>query len=162
MAKRQTKTSAKKSLSANEGEGEKSPRIVRRRVDSLALFEVTEAELEKLEAGSPNSLQLNFGIALVSVALSFTASHLASPPPDVYVFSVFVCVQLVGYALGAILLIIWYRNKSEVGEILKRIRSRPDDASFEAGDSDDEQSERDVPATAPSPGERSSENGSQA
>ena len=45
--------------------------IVRRgRVDSVDLYEVKKNELELLEKGAPESLQLNFSIFLFSIAFS--------------------------------------------------------------------------------------------
>lgn len=55
-----------------------SPRIIRGRVDSLSLYEITETELDTLERGSPYSIHLNFGVFLLTLGLSFLTSLLTT------------------------------------------------------------------------------------
>lgn len=47
--------------------GEKPLRIVRGRVDEVRVYEVTDAELERLEKGSPESLNFNAGIFFLAL-----------------------------------------------------------------------------------------------
>ncbi len=50
------------------------PAIHRVRLDKLRIFEISEAELEALERGSPDSIFLNLAIAVLSVAISFSVT----------------------------------------------------------------------------------------
>lgn len=104
---------------------EKGPKIKKGKVDSLTIYEVTEAELEIIERGSPNSTYLNLGIALLTTAISFLATLLTvdlSQRPRL--FTVFTLVTIVGFIVGGILLILWGRSKNDVDIVLKKIRDR--------------------------------------
>ncbi len=107
----------------SENSAEKSPRIRRGRVDSFALFEITEQELDILESGSPGSHQLNFGIGLFSIAVSFLVALFTSNPSS-KVFTVFVVITVVGLAMGVYLLIAWWRHRASVSGTVRRIRGR--------------------------------------
>ena len=104
--------------------GEKGPKIKKGKVDSLAIYEVTEGELETIERGSPNSNLLNFGIALTTTALSFLTTLLTVAIADIRLFVVFTIITVVGLVGGIILLFLWYRTKSSVDEVYKKIRDR--------------------------------------
>lgn len=104
--------------------GEKGPRIKKGKVDSLTIYEVTEGELETIERGSPNSNLLNFGIALTTTALSFLTTLLTINITDIRLFIVFTIITVVGLIVGLILLFLWYRTKSSVDEVFKKIRDR--------------------------------------
>ncbi len=71
-----------------EHSGEKSPRILRGRVNSFALYEITDDELGILEAEYPSSLYLNFSIFCLSVAVSFLIALLTATVSD-RVFTIF-------------------------------------------------------------------------
>jgi hypothetical protein len=104
--------------------GDKAPRIVRGRVDSLSIYEITEDELRTLEQGSPSSTYFNFAIALLSTALSFITVLTTTSIPSGKLFTVFVVITVVGFALGSFLLILWCRTKSSVRVIVDRIKQR--------------------------------------
>src|ERR1700761_5382364 len=95
-------------LEQAEQSGEKQPRILRGRVDSFALYEITDEELSVLEAGSPSSLQLNFSIFCISMGTSFLLALLTSTVSD-RVFTVFVILTVAGFLLGSLLFILWFR-----------------------------------------------------
>lgn len=108
---------------SEETSAEKPPRIRRGRVDSFALFEVTEQELDILERGSPSALQLNFSIALLSVAASFLIT-LFTQELTGKTYDVFVMVAVVGFVVGVYLMLTWARHRASVSETIKRIRGR--------------------------------------
>jgi hypothetical protein len=115
----------------SEHTGDKQPRIVRGRVDSFALYEITDAELDLLEAGSPSSLQLNFAIFAISTALSFFIA-LVTSPPEGKAFTVFVVITVLGALMGAYLFFLWIKSRKSVSEVIQRIRKRiPIDRSGE-------------------------------
>jgi len=105
--------------------GQKGPKIKRGRYDSLVLYEVSEAELQIIERGSPNSTYLNFAIFLLSIGLSFLATLLTfdfTNQSKKYI--VFVVITVVGLALGLFLLILWFRTKNQFDEVILKIKGR--------------------------------------
>ena len=114
-----------------EHSGDKPFKIRRGRVDSLSLYEITEHELVTLENGSPSSLYLNFSLLLLTTATSFLISLLTTTIESDRTYAIFVILVVVGYVLGVLLGIIWWRTKQSVSVITKRIRSRipPEDQS---------------------------------
>jgi len=104
---------------------EKPLRIRRGRVDSVDLYEIKDSELDLLEKGTPTGLYLNFAIFLVSIAFSalaalFTTTTFKYPIMQ----TVFVVVMVVGFLMGALLLILWYRGRGDVAEVIEGIRNR--------------------------------------
>lgn len=102
----------------------KELRIVRGKVGSISLYEITESELDALAKGSRNSVFLNFGIFLLSVGISFLVTLLTIQIPTVYLLVVFLVVAAVSLIVGAILLLLWRLDKNNVSHIVKRIRNR--------------------------------------
>ena len=101
------------------------PRIVKGRVQSISIFEMSEIELETLERGSRSEAMLNLMISAFTTAVSFLATlltiDLTSKP---VVFTVFTVIAVIGFASGIILLVLWLRTKSDRNEVIKRIRGR--------------------------------------
>jgi len=96
----------------------------------LTIYEVEESELEILSRGSPDSLYLNFAIFLISIALSFLVTLLTSEVSS-RVFTVFVCVTVIGFLLGIFLLILWFRNRKSVSVLVQKIRDRLPPEAFQ-------------------------------
>lgn len=109
---------------AEQTQNEAHIRVRRAEVDSICIYDVTEDELEILEKGSPSSLYLNFSLFLISAATSFLASLFFTEIPSIKTFTVFVIVTVVGFVLGFILLVLWYRDFRSSNSVAKRIRDR--------------------------------------
>jgi len=118
--------------------------VVRRgRVESVDLYEIKDTELDALEKGTPAELQLNFAIFLLSLAFGAITSLVTTTFPSKSVETTFIVVSVVGVLLGAYLMVAWWRTRSEVRELCKRIRQRiPPDAGAVL----DEEEEPDPPA----------------
>ncbi|ETW92444.1 MAG: hypothetical protein ETSY1_43610 [Candidatus Entotheonella factor] len=99
-------------------------KILRGRVDSMSLYEITEYELNLLEQGSPASLHLNFSIFLLSIATSFLITLLSTPIASYRVFTVFVVITAVGFSVGGFLLLLWYKTHRSVKNIIEKIKRR--------------------------------------
>lgn len=99
-------------------------RVRRGDVDSICVYGVTEDELENLEKGSPSSLYLNFSLFLLSSAISFLMALIFTDIPSQKVYIVFLLLTIVGFILGFLLLILWYRDFRSSNSIFKRIRNR--------------------------------------
>lgn len=100
-------------------------KVKRAKYDSLELFEVSENELTTIERGSPSSNYLNFAIFLLSIAISFLTTLMTVDLNERRtLFTVFTVICVLGFMVGAFLLILWYRNKNDFDDVLKRIRDR--------------------------------------
>jgi len=99
-------------------------RVVRGKFDSLSLYEVTDNELEILERGSPSSIYLNFAILLLSAGISFLINLLSVNIQSIKTFTVFVVFTVIGILGGIILLVIWYRQRQSMSDIIRKIKQR--------------------------------------
>jgi hypothetical protein len=108
-------------------DGEKhqlDPAIHRVRLDKLTIFEITEAELEALERGSPESLYLNLAVGVISIAVSFSIALATTDVQSVKTFCFFVIVTVVGY-LGALTFgLLWWQSRRSLKTVAQEIRRR--------------------------------------
>lgn len=100
------------------------PAIRRGRVGTLNVHEITEAELQTLEQGSPTSLFLNLSIAAGSTAVSLTASLASAKVESDRVFVVLVVVTVVAYVCAITFGLLSRQQGDSVKKTLKSIRSR--------------------------------------
>ena len=100
------------------------PAIQRVRLDKLTIFEITEAELEALERGSPKSLFLNLAISAISVSTSFLISLVTTTIADTRTFCVFVIVCAVGGIAGFTFGLLWWQSRRSLRHVAAEIRSR--------------------------------------
>ena len=108
------------------GQGQNEIRVTRGRFDSLLLYEITDAELEMLEKGSPHSIHLNFGIALLTLGLSFLTSLLTieSQSQPTILLIVYVVLTVVGIIGGILLISLWHNTRKQITDVVKRIKER--------------------------------------
>lgn len=106
------------------------PLVVRRgRVESVDLYEIKDNELDTLERGTPADLQLNFAVFLLSVAFSAIGALSTATFPSKTIEIIFIVISVVGVLMGVYLMIAWWRTRSSVKDLCKRIRQRiPPDA----------------------------------
>lgn len=113
--------------------------ITRGRIDRLTLHEVSDGELDAIEAaasavqGSQDiaSILLNFAIGLMTLFVSLLLSLLTTTIEKVTTFAGFVAVTFSAGIIGAILFVIWYRmvrrsrrDVSTVSQLIQNIRDR--------------------------------------
>ena len=128
--------------------------VVRRgRVESVDLYEIKDTELDALEKGTPAELQLNFAIFLLSLAFGAITSLATTTFPSKALETAFITVSVVGILLGTYLMIAWWRTRSEVRELCKRIRQRiPPDVVIPIAELEEpEQAIVDASASGPEP-----------
>ena len=101
-----------------------APAIHRVRLDRLTIFEITEAELEALERGSPESIYLNLGIAAASFGTSFLIALVTTTISDVKTFCVFVIVSILGFLAGITFGLLWWQSHRSLITVAREIRSR--------------------------------------
>jgi len=112
--------------------------VRRGRCDSLDIYEVTEGELEILKKGSPNSIFLNFSIALLSLALSFLATLLTVKIESNRSFYVFVILTVIGFITGIVLLVLWVVGRNDFKETINKIEKRIENEEKKDVSMDDE------------------------
>jgi uncharacterized membrane protein YciS (DUF1049 family) len=78
-----------------------------------------------LEKGSPAGLFLNFAIFLISIAFSASATLCTSTNfINAITQTIFIVVAVVGFIVGLLLLILWYRGRTDIKTVAKKIRDR--------------------------------------
>jgi hypothetical protein len=100
------------------------PAIHRIPLGTLRIFEITEAELEALERGSPESTFLNLAIAVFSVAISFTIALTTTKIESDRTFYVFVIITSVGFVSGITFGLLWFISRQSLKTVSAEIRSR--------------------------------------
>lgn len=100
------------------------PAIRRVRLESLRIFEISEAELEALERGSPESVFLNLALAVLSVAISFSISLATTEVESDRTFAVFVIITSLGYVAGVTFGVLWLTARRSLRSVSARIRAR--------------------------------------
>ena len=100
------------------------PAIDRVRLDTLRIFEISEAELEALERGSPESLFLNLASSVLSVAASFSVAPAPTKIESTRTFCVFVIITCIGYVAGVTFAVLWLISRRSLKSVSARIRSR--------------------------------------
>ncbi|MBC8549966.1 MAG: hypothetical protein H8D23_09970 [Candidatus Brocadiales bacterium] len=108
-------------------------RVRRGRVESVDLYEIKENELELLEKGAPSGLFLNFSVFLLSLAFSTIISLSTATFVNSSIHTLFVVVSVVGVLGGGFLLILWWRTRESITQVISHIRGRipPDVAGDE-------------------------------
>ena len=102
---------------------EKLP-VRRGRVESVNLYEVKEHELELLEKGQVGTLLLNLGIFLFSIAFTCIAALATADFRSPIAETIFTFIIVVGILLGLCLILIWWRTKRSITEVVSTIRNR--------------------------------------
>lgn len=108
--------------SATQAQGD--PKIQRGRVDSITIYEVTESELTKLEAGTPTGYLFDLFLALVVLGVSFiltlTTTTITSDRLHSF-YSLLVLAALIG---AAICFCIWLKCRKSLSMTIKQIKKR--------------------------------------
>ena len=100
------------------------PAIHRVRLDKLTIFEITEAELDALERGSPESLFLNLAVGAVSVAASFTISLSTTQIDSIKTYCFFVIVTVACFLAGITFGLLWWHSHRSLKSVAQEIRRR--------------------------------------
>jgi hypothetical protein len=103
---------------------ELAPAIRRGRIDSITIYEISDSELNTLEFGSPDSIYLNFSIALISVCLSFLISLLTTTIDSIYIYIIFIVLIIICGIVGLILFVIWFKKRESTSDLINQIRNR--------------------------------------
>lgn len=111
-------------MSNNEEQPVFLPEIRVGKIGVLKVYQVSDDELTRLGQGSEQSLFLSFGIAVLSVAVSFLISLLTTTITTDRLFYVFVIVTVVGGLAGIVFMTLWLRTRKPISRLVKEIRDR--------------------------------------
>ena len=100
------------------------PVVRRARFQRLTIYEVEESELLVLERGWLGSIHINISIALLSLAVGLSATLSTANFPSDRAWQLFVTLTVVGYIVGATLLLIWWWNHKAISDCVREIRRR--------------------------------------
>lgn len=111
-------------MTKDHKQGNLGPEIRRAKVGSICIYEITEDELKMLENGTPNSLYLNFAVALLSVATSFLITLMTTVIADIRIFTIFVVLTAIGFISGIICFILWFNSRRSLSALIEKIKQR--------------------------------------
>ena len=100
------------------------PEIRVGKIGILRVHQISDDELTRLEQGAGQSLLLNFGIGVLSVAASFLISLLTTTITSNRLFTVFVIVTVVSFLAGIILMVLWWFMRKPITRLVEEIRDR--------------------------------------
>jgi hypothetical protein len=99
-------------------------KIRRARIDTFTIYEISDTELEILSHGSPDSIYLNFGIALLSISISFLISLWTTTIDSIKTYDIFISITIICAIVGFILLAIWFKKWKSTSELIIQIKNR--------------------------------------
>lgn len=99
-------------------------KVRRGRVESVDLYEIKENELDLLEKGSPSGLYLNFSIFLLSLAFGAITTLSTAKFGNPRVETLYIVLAVVGTLGGLFLLLLWWRTRESIRQVVKDIRGR--------------------------------------
>lgn len=98
-------------------------RIRRGVIGEITIHQITEEELVILANGYPDSIYLNYSIFLISTAFSLLTALLTATVTN-KVFNVFTFIIILGFILGGLSFILWFRTRKSTSDLVKSIRGR--------------------------------------
>lgn len=100
--------------------------VRRRKIGSVTIYDVTEAELTILEKGTEASVWLNFFIGTISVAASFLVSLLTVDwGKDITLTQVvFICLTIIMFLAAIVCFVFWRNAKGQHAATIKTIKER--------------------------------------
>lgn len=100
------------------------PEIRVGKIGLLIVHQISDDELTRLSQGSGQSQFLNFGIGVLSVAISFLISLLTTTITSDRLFTVFVIVTALGFIAGIVFMLLWWCTRKPISALVKEIRQR--------------------------------------
>ena len=111
-------------MSNNEQQPDFLPEIRVGKIGVLKVHQISDDELTRLGQGAGQSLLLNFGIGVLSVAGSFLISLLTATIASDRIFAVFVIVIVVCFLAGIVLMILWWCMRKPISRLVQEIQDR--------------------------------------
>ena len=111
-------------MNTNKQKSDFLPEIRFGKIGILKIHQISDDELTKLEHGSGQSLFLNLGIGIFSVAVSFFISLLTTNISSDRLFYTFVIVTALGFLASIVLIILWWCTHRPIRKLVQEIRVR--------------------------------------
>jgi hypothetical protein len=111
-------------MSKTEQQSDFLPEIRVGRIGVLKVHQISDDELSQFGQGSRQTLFLNFGIGVLSVAVAFLISLLTTTITSDRLFTTFVIVTVVGFLAGIVLMILWWCTRKPISILVQKIRDR--------------------------------------
>ncbi len=106
------------------GEHRPPPVVVYTPVGELKIYEISEAELEKLEAGPPGQIHLSFALALLPVAVTVLITIQTVLIVQNRLYYGYLIAFWVFLVQGMISLVQWYTKSRDFKRLVADIRGR--------------------------------------
>lgn len=111
-------------MSNNEQQSTLLPPVRVARYGVLKIYPISDDELTRLGQGSGQSLFLNFGIGVFTVAVSFLISLLTITITPDRLFDVFVIVTVVCFLASIVFMVLWWCTRKPISKLVQEIRDR--------------------------------------
>lgn len=112
-------------FSPHESESGEKIKIIRGKLDSLTVYDVTENELIVLERGSDATIWFNFFIGTISIAVTMLVSlFTANWDGREIAFIVFICVSILFAVIATICFVFWFKERGQHKTTIDAIRKR--------------------------------------
>jgi hypothetical protein len=101
--------------------------LKRHGIAHVETYDVTADELDRLESeGGDVGFDFHICSFCLTLATSFLLGLILSPPPDnrPKLFVVLVVIVVVGFLMGAIFAVKWFRSRGAFSKTIRRIRDR--------------------------------------
>ena len=93
----------------------------------IVTYDVTPDQLDRLErAGAELGFNFHIALTLLTLAFSFLTSLILSPPSNGTVETIFVSITVLGFILGLIFGLKWYKDRDTNSAIFREIREQPE------------------------------------
>ncbi|MDQ3814025.1 MAG: hypothetical protein M3347_08740 [Armatimonadota bacterium] len=93
-------------------------------IGEIKIYMVQEGELDKLAHGSPESVYLNFALALLPISITLAVTLLTTTVQSDRVYQAFLIVCVTTFIIGALLLVLWWRSRQSSKKLIEEIKSR--------------------------------------
>jgi hypothetical protein len=100
------------------------PIVVYAPLGELKIYEISEAELEKLEAGPPGQLHLNFALAMLPAALTILITLQSTTILSNRVYLGYLVTFRMLSVQGVISLMRWWVSNRSYGKLIREIKAR--------------------------------------
>ena len=108
----------------NDNQTDFLPEIRVGKLGILEVHQISEDELQRLIQGTSQSLFLNFGVALLSIFVSFFISLNTTKIDDDRTYYVFVIITFLCLVTGIVMIVLWLCTKKSMKILAKEIRER--------------------------------------
>jgi hypothetical protein len=120
----------------DEAKHQLDPAIHRVRLDKLTIFEISEAELDALERGSPESIFLNLAIGVASIAVTSSLALATTQIESIWTYCFWMIITVLGYLSAITFGLLWWQSRRSLRSVSRDIRRRRAPEGIQEGGTD--------------------------